>query len=65
MTCSVTNSAPSGIWPHCCHLLMKCCMSLTYDLVLGTYFLCSSTNLLMWEVWWFIELQIGLPGMSV
>ena len=60
----MTSKAPSGIWPNCFNLLMKY-VSLTYDLVLGTYFLmCASINLLIWEVGWFIELQIGLPGIS-
>ena len=63
LTSNVTNRAFSGICPKSFSLLIKCCVSLTYDLVFGTYFLmCSSTNLLMWAVGWLTELQIGLPG---
>ena len=63
LTSRVTNNALSGMCPSSLILLIKCCVSLTYDLVLGTYFLiCSSTNLLMFGVGWFIELQIGLSG---
>ena len=42
---------------------MKCCVSLTYDFVVGTYSLiCASMNLLMLHVGWPMELQMGLPG---
>ena len=38
LTSSVTKRAPSGMCPSCLSLLMKCSVSLTYQLVLGTYF---------------------------
>ena len=65
LTSKVTSSAPSGICPSSFNLLRKCCVSLTYDFVFGTYFLmCSSINLLMWDVGWLIELHMGLPDIS-
>ena len=65
LTSNVTSRAPSGISPICLSLLMKCCVSLRYELILGTYFfMCSFTYLLMFDVGWLIELQIGLPGIS-
>ena len=39
LTSKLTSNAFSVMCPNCLILLIKCCVSLTYDLVLGTYFL--------------------------
>ena len=66
LTSSVTRNDPYGIGPSSFILVMKSCVSLIYDLVVGTYFLiCASTNLLILAVGCVTELHMGLPGMLI